>query len=182
MFEKGELVTVRPSIGKPYSGKIVKNDCGKFIVIQSDIDNKKRLVRIDLVVPIKLEKKSYKLSRSFDQILFDEINFISNPKKKSVKNNDYLEYIRNKPCCSCSNPPKNDPHHWSRTGKKGGMGAKTDDYRTVPLCRECHDHWHNTGALPRQTMVGTKQHFANCQVDYLIEWITKKEKNNDKRS
>jgi len=48
----------------------------------------------------------------------------------------YLAFVRELSCAKCSAPPSSviDPHHYGPRG----MGQKTDDYRTIPLCRVCH--------------------------------------------
>lgn len=51
----------------------------------------------------------------------------------------YLAFVRQLSCAICGSLPPNDPHHVG----KHGMGQKTDDYRTVPICRRCHDEAHN---------------------------------------
>lgn len=50
----------------------------------------------------------------------------------------YLAFVRQQNCCRCGADPRSDPDH---IGPRG-MGQKTDDYRTVPLCRRCHDLRH----------------------------------------
>jgi hypothetical protein len=51
----------------------------------------------------------------------------------------YLDYIRSQAClvCGCSGV---DPHHQPRRGH-GATSLKVSDYRTVPLCRRCHDDY-----------------------------------------
>lgn len=56
----------------------------------------------------------------------------------------YLAYVRQLNCCSCGQAPRVDPHH---DGPRG-MGQKTDDYRTIPLCFKCHRRLHDGGELP----------------------------------
>lgn len=50
----------------------------------------------------------------------------------------YLAFVRQLTCIYCGNNPC-EPHH---TGPRG-MGQKTDDYRTVPLCTEHHRMFHD---------------------------------------
>lgn len=49
----------------------------------------------------------------------------------------YLEFVRGRACALCGRMPA-VPHH---SGPRG-MGQKTDDYRTVPLCNSCHESVH----------------------------------------
>ncbi len=55
----------------------------------------------------------------------------------------YLAFVRQLPCCICGAPEPSDPHHVG----KHAMGRKTDDYRCVPVCRNCHDQVHNGKAI-----------------------------------
>jgi hypothetical protein len=87
----------------------------------------------------------------------------------------YLEFVRTKACCICSYPPKSAPHHWSPKAFVGGMGSKTSDYRTVPLCQRCHDTFHSTGTVPGMDRDETRMLFALEQVDLLIQWNRKRE-------
>lgn len=49
-----------------------------------------------------------------------------------------FEKLRALPCCQCHAPPPSDVAHanWGQFGK--GMGIKSDDEYTIPLCRACH--------------------------------------------
>ncbi|UYZ80278.1 hypothetical protein [Moraxella bovis] len=49
-----------------------------------------------------------------------------------------LNRIKSLPCVQCHAPPPSDPCHanWGEFGK--GMGTKSDDEYTIPLCRKCH--------------------------------------------
>jgi hypothetical protein len=51
----------------------------------------------------------------------------------------YLTFVRGLPCAFCQRPGPSEPHHFGRRG----VGQKTDDYRTVPACRTCHDAKHD---------------------------------------
>lgn len=76
------------------------------------------------------------------------------PKPVTLTSPAYLAYVRRHPCCLCGAPGPSEPHHWSHHG--GVMGAKVDDYRTVPLCQEHHRHWHDHGTLPGRTRGGSE--------------------------
>lgn len=62
----------------------------------------------------------------------------------------YMAFVRQLNCCICGAPPPSEPHHFGPRG----IGQKTDDYRTVPLCRRCHDQQHNDG--PMQARIQSK--------------------------
>lgn len=51
----------------------------------------------------------------------------------------YLACVRQMDCTACESPPPNEPHHHGPRG----TGQKTDDYRTIPLCLECHRKQHD---------------------------------------
>ena len=51
----------------------------------------------------------------------------------------WLAWVRTLPCCSCGARPPSHPHH--STG--GGMGMKSSDRETMPLCARCHRSFHD---------------------------------------
>lgn len=57
------------------------------------------------------------------------------------KDNEYLEFVRGKPCVFCGSP--GIPHHFGLGNQGKGMGTKCDDTYTVPLCQMHHDWIHN---------------------------------------
>ena len=59
-------------------------------------------------------------------------------KRKRLRNNDYLNFIRQQPCLIVGTIPS-VPHH-VRCGLTGGAGLKPDDYTAVPL----HGYEHHT--------------------------------------
>jgi len=71
----------------------------------------------------------------------------------------YLEFVRQQNCCRCGAEPRVDPDH---IGPRG-LSQKTDDYRTIPLCRRCHD-LRQTGKLPE---FDWKHHMVNTLIRYL---------------
>jgi hypothetical protein len=62
--------------------------------------------------------------------------------------------------------PPNDAHHWGAHG----MGIKTEDYRTVPLCRMCHQTFHQHGRAGPFDRDRTRFEFLRAQVDLLVRW------------
>lgn len=97
-------------------------------------------------------------------------------KELPARNESYLAFVREHDCCACGAEGPSDPHHWALKGKGGGMGTKADDFRTVPLCRGCHDHYHAHGTLPECTTIMTRTLFLAKQVDLLVKWATKEGK------
>lgn len=64
------------------------------------------------------------------------------PKAITVRDEDYLKFIRSKRCVVCgSDSPV--PHHEPIRGT--GIGMKGSDLETVPLCNRCHQHRHAYG-------------------------------------
>ena len=81
-----------------------------------------------------------------------------------VRSEAHLAHVRGLRCCICSKPPPSDPHHFGPRG----MGQKTDDRRTSPLCRACHDAWHTMGECPPYTRAETERELYRAQVDALL--------------
>jgi hypothetical protein len=69
----------------------------------------------------------------------------------------YLQFVRGLKCACCGQVPS-VPHHYGPRG----MGQKTDDYRTVPLCVGCHESVH-AGRLDR--------HLENEVIDTLVAYL-----------
>ena len=89
------------------------------------------------------------------------------PKPVTLRSEPYLAYVRKHPCCLCG-ASQSEAHHWSHHG--GVMGAKVDDYRTVPLCTEHHRYWHDHGVLPGHDRVGSEWLLRRVQRELLVEW------------
>ena len=79
-----------------------------------------------------------------------------------LRDDGYLAFVRTQPCMDCQAPAPNDPHHFGPRG----MSQKTDDYRTVPFCRRCHDLWHDTPRTPERDAL-----LYRTQVDLLVRWL-----------
>ncbi len=90
------------------------------------------------------------------------------PKPVTLTNPAYLAYVRKHPCCLCGRSEGIEAHHWSHHG--GVMGAKVDDYRTVPLCQEHHRYWHDHGTLPGRSRDMSEAVFVCAQRSLLSEW------------
>lgn len=67
------------------------------------------------------------------------------PKPTREKDDDYLAFVKRRPCLvhECKGVDV-DAHHVREKGK-GGIGTKPSDRRTVPLCRKHHDFYHQQG-------------------------------------
>ena len=64
-----------------------------------------------------------------------------------LRSKHYLDWVRNQPCWTCGTNQEIHAHHHGRTEGGGGMGLKTCDLHTVPLCRKCHEQWHRRGTI-----------------------------------
>ncbi len=61
-----------------------------------------------------------------------------------MRDKKWLEFIRSLPCAMCLAPPPSDAHH--STSHPRGMGLKSGDECTYPLCRGpegCHMAFHD---------------------------------------
>lgn len=65
------------------------------------------------------------------------------PKEMPVRDRAYLDWLKTQPCAACAHPHGCDPSHHGRHG----VGTKPSDLGAIPLCRRCHDFWHNTGRV-----------------------------------
>ncbi len=105
---------------------------------------------------------------SLERLARAELQAVPKP-LKPARSRVYLVFIREKACCHCRANGPSDPHHYGARG----TGQKTDDFRCVPLCRKCHDHFHDHGTLPGMNKAATRVFFLAKQVDYLIEYHRK---------
>ena len=65
------------------------------------------------------------------------------PKVKRYESKQYLEFIRELPCCVCGNTEV-DAHHYLT------KGAGNSDLDTISLCRACHTESHKIGVTTFQ--------------------------------
>lgn len=74
---------------------------------------------------------------------------------------DYIKWVKSLPCRHCRNPYDIDPHHIIGFGR-GMMGGKSGDHFAIPLCRQCHDHFHHD-------MKGAPDEWNKAQMRWLHE-------------
>lgn len=60
------------------------------------------------------------------------------------KSEAHRKYVRRHACIMCDASAPIEVAHVRLYGE-GGMGRKPDDWRTVPLCRDCHNDQHSVG-------------------------------------
>lgn len=69
-----------------------------------------------------------------------------------VIDEDYLDYVRSKPCVGCGKRPVDADHLRAR-----GFGSgKRNDHLAIPLCRKCHSE---------RGQVGNEKFSAHWKVD-----------------
>lgn len=160
---------------------------GESVRVRMAVSGRERTVPLHRVTP-KRESKALIAGKSAGLVIYDEI-VPSNirdlvvvsggaverferlrpvPKPATLRSNPYLAYVRKHPCCLCGASPS-EAHHWSHHG--GVMGAKVDDYRTVPLCQEHHRYWHDHGTLPGMDRDTSEQALLREQAWLLRAWF-----------
>lgn len=61
-----------------------------------------------------------------------------------LRSQDYMAAVREHPCLVCYSP-ETQAHHLQRIDNSKGLGLKTGDQWTVPLCFRCHERLHARG-------------------------------------
>ncbi len=71
---------------------------------------------------------------------------IPKPAKRSSRwrSQAHLNFVRSHACCVCGSMSAIEVAH-VRLGSGAGIGQKPDDWRTVSLCKTCHQRQHNVG-------------------------------------
>lgn len=64
------------------------------------------------------------------------------PKPTTERDKKYLAWIRTLPCLVCQSTPVHPHHEGSH-----GMGIKTSDRNTLPLCHTHHQERHDRGKV-----------------------------------
>lgn len=81
----------------------------------------------------------------------------------------HLNFVRSHACCSCGDKSGIEVAH-VRLGSGAGMGQKPDDWRTISLCRDCHQIQHRCGEETFWKIYASTEHQT---VDELIEAFCK---------
>lgn len=72
-------------------------------------------------------------------------------KQTPHRDEDYLKFLRSRPCSFCANPA--EPHHGIRSLaglSPAGMAQKGSDYVAIPVCRSCHTKIHEGTLRPER--------------------------------
>ncbi len=165
----GQEVTVSgSSTGGPARLLYVRGESAR---VRMAVTGKERTVPLDRVTP-KRENKALTVGEFVGmRVSFGvpaDVQLRPVPKPVTLRSEPYLAYVRTHPCCLCGASPS-EAHHWSHHG--GVMGAKVDDYRTVPLCTEHHRYWHDHGTLPEMDRETSEQALLREQAWLLRAWL-----------
>lgn len=90
------------------------------------------------------------------------------PKTKPWRSKEYLDFIRWNPCWICRKSEPSEAHHW---GPGKGMGKKVGDQYTTPLCRVCHQQWHNSASFGTMTPDQSRAEQMEAQRYYMGKWF-----------
>lgn len=162
-LEVGRSVRVRKFGGHPITAVVIRDE-GETVRVRFVASGKERTIQRSSIVGAPptprlpgLEKVPNRARAKPSPAQF---------KAPPVRDAKYLDHVRRRPCCICAAPPPSDAHHYGPRG----FGQKTDDRRTVPLCRPCHDVWHARRGCPPYTSVETQREFYRAQVDALLAY------------
>lgn len=90
------------------------------------------------------------------------------PRRPPLRDGDYLAHVRRRACCACGAPPPSEAAH---LGPRG-IGQKTDDRRTAPLCSACHRYWHDHGRLPELSREESENVQLRTQLELVLGWYS----------
>lgn len=110
------------------------------------------------------ESRNISVEEGISQLLSEHLKNLRFQKDKRVEDRAYLNFIRSQPCLECQRPPRSEAHHITT----GGMGTKTDDYRTVPLCDKHHRIFHESFGDLRMEL---REWYLREATNYLIEYM-----------
>lgn len=165
----GQAVELMVLSGPPVACEVVEVRGNGDEVLVRDERGKRRLVSRERLL-VKMPPQRAQTMTSAPNYELGDTHAV--PKDAPSRSERYLAFVRKQSCAGCSAPGPSDPHHWALKGRgRGGMGMKVDDYRVVPLCRKCHDDFHQRGTLEFETVVTTRIRFLAAQTDNLIRWI-----------
>ena len=80
------------------------------------------------------------------------------PKQKRYRSKAYLKKVAALPCVICGRDDIVQAHHEIGT-KQRGMGLRSPDDRTLPLCPQHHDELHRWGVETWERMYGKQADF-----------------------
>lgn len=165
-FEEKTEVRVKTFQGV-VPGIVEKDTGGPSVNVR--IDGRIRVVPRSKIVGSGVERATVAKAANTERIVVND-KPRARPYRKMgppARSEHFLAFVREMPCCACCAPSPSDPHHYGPRG----TGQKTDDFRVVPLCRRCHDVFHDTGALPTMDANTTRYFFFMRQVDILVAYL-----------
>ena len=87
-----------------------------------------------------------------------------------MKNKKYLQWVASLPCIFCATPQGVQAHHLRVMVLGAGVGRKTPDIFTLPVCYKCHEDCHN-GTHPKEDqMRWCLQTIGRALKEEMIQW------------
>lgn len=86
-------------------------------------------------------------------------------------NEDYLAFVRSKPCIRCNAAPMSDAHHMV---SRGWREAFRNDFTAVPCCRSCHSLYESVGWNVTRWLDSRKLpsvYLAECVANLMAEFF-----------
>lgn len=164
-LEVGAQVRVK-KLGRAPLGAVVVRDDGSTVRVRFATTGKERSVeRARIIGARKRPARGAPLAK-LPEYEAPRPDVRSRFKAPNVEDPKYLAHVRTRACCICAAPAPSEPHHYGPRG----LGQKTDDRRTVPICRCCHDRWHDHGTIAPYSRAETEREFYRAQVDALLAY------------
>ena len=87
-----------------------------------------------------------------------------------MKNKKYLQRVASLPCIFCATLQGVQAHHLRVMVLGAGVGRKTPDIFTLPVCYKCHEDCHN-GTHPKEDqMRWCLQTIGRAFAEEMIQW------------
>lgn len=171
-FREGDRVSIRRALGRDQLGVVAEDWSGGGPVMVR-LDGKTKPVPRDAAIVRPVERRGPPL-RIEEPTPKPTTNAKLRPVPKPrgpYRSERYLAHVRQHPCSHCRRAAPSEAHHWH---PRRGAGQKVSDLRTVPLCRRCHQHFHDTGRLPELDARTTRQAFVERQAELMEAWIERR--------
>jgi hypothetical protein len=88
------------------------------------------------------------------------------------RSSKYLALVRSQSCCApgCRDKAEH-AHHFGKRFGGGGIGCKSHDSFTVPLCAACHHKVHQCGTFASWSAEETEAFFAREALRLLTSYL-----------